>query len=807
MIEKVKAEPLVVEKEEIPKGIVELISELRINKLIMGTTSVGAISRRMKMVSGKADYVQKHALNSCDLYVVCKEKLVVLKRRIENEWSHPSFSGSCGNATDSVDGAEALQTGNCVPKQVTEADLKKPSILRSPLWKSWKQRTETSNNSTPQRQPNQSAQSTPNVQPQASDFSVQALLVSPTARQENGSRLDELLDIGIPECCSGTQETYYDTSMDQSVNADMEASGSSSSINPENFQDSNSIGIFLKEDALEQAYQRQSCDEQPSALIYHHDDRESNLQLEALQDQLRVALREAENGKKEVRIEAEKRKKAELDASIAIQRVKDYEAAYKEAAKQKEDARSQLRMTRHQAEEITRQRDEAMEELEKMAEILRSLEIQVSEAWSQRNEAMQELQAARQRLGILEQQNDQFLHQRDDARELLRECLQPRQDQTPSISTRSQDVRFTEYSLEDLRAATSDFSDHFKIGEGGYGAVFKGEIQQKTVAIKILREDSLQGRREFQHEIDLLRNIRHPHLVRLMGACSERGCIVYEYMPNGSLQDRLSCKNGTPPLSWHTRFRIGAEVFSALAFLHNTKPDPIVHCDLKPANILLDENYVSRVSDFGLARLISHEFSYSRTNYRETELKGTFSYMDPDYQRTGEFTPRSDVYSLGIVLLQLLTGKPALGVAEEVQRATDNGKLEEVLDRSAGEWPFVQATQLAYLALHCTEMSRKDRPDLRDPTVIRIFDQLRISSSIAASTSDRVDHGQHSEIMHDPHVAADGYTYEGEAIKGWLESGHDTSPMTNLKLSHKNLIPNRSLRSAIIEWLEKTDIL
>ncbi|KAH9318831.1 hypothetical protein KI387_020600, partial [Taxus chinensis] len=272
-----------------------------------------------------------------------------------------------------------------------------------------------------------------------------------------------------------------------------------------------------------------------------------------------------------------------------------------------------------------------------------------------------------------------------------------------------------------IKSATMNFSEHLKLGEGGYGTVYRGEIEKIKVAVKILRDDSLQGRQEFEQEINLLKEIRHPHLVRVVGACFERGCIVYEYAPNGCLADRLSCKNDTLPLSWRSRIRIANEVCSALHYLHSLKPVAIVHRDLKPENILLDEIYASKISDFGLARLLPEDL------VKETELKGTFSYMDPDYLRTGEFTHKSDVYSLGIVILQLLTGKPALGLVNRVERALDRGEFNDLVDPSAGEWPFEQAIQLAYLAMNCTEADKRRRPELH-PAVMTILNKLRTAA-------------------------------------------------------------------------------
>ncbi|KAL5719207.1 protein-disulfide reductase [Ranunculus cassubicifolius] len=240
----------------------------------------------------------------------------------------------------------------------------------------------------------------------------------------------------------------------------------------------------------------------------------------------------------------------------------------------------------------------------------------------------------------------------------------------------------------------------------------QGYLDHTAVAIKILRPDASQGRSQFQQEIEVLSNIRHPNMVLLLGACPEYGCLVYEYMANGSLEDCLFRKGDKPVLSWQLRFRIAAEIGTGLLFLHQTKPEPLVHRDLKPGNILLDQNYTSKISDVGLARLVPPSVSNSITQLRMTSTAGTFCYIDPEYQQTGMLGVKSDIYSLGIMLLQLVTAKNAMGLAHHAQKAIDNGTFGEMLDPAVPDWPVEEAVGFAKLALRCAELRRKDRPDL-----------------------------------------------------------------------------------------------
>lgn len=202
-------------------------------------------------------------------------------------------------------------------------------------------------------------------------------------------------------------------------------------------------------------------------------------------------------------------------------------------------------------------------------------------------------------------------------------------------------------------------------------------------------------------------------MVLLLGACPEYGCLVYEFMAHGSLDDCLfRRRENSKPLSWQRRFKIAAEIGTALLFLHQTKPEPLVHRDLKPANILLDRNYVSKISDVGLARLVPPSVADSVTQYRMTSTAGTFCYIDPEYQQTGMLGVKSDIYSLGIMFLQLITARAPMGLTHHVGRAIEKGTLSEILDPSVTDWPAEETLCFAELALKCAELRRKDRPDL-----------------------------------------------------------------------------------------------
>ncbi|KAK1392857.1 U-box domain-containing protein 35 [Heracleum sosnowskyi] len=366
--------------------------------------------------------------------------------------------------------------------------------------------------------------------------------------------------------------------------------------------------------------------------------------------------------------------------------------------------------------------------------------------------------------------------------------------------------QYQTFTWEEIASATSSFSEDLRIGMGSYGTVYKGSLHHTSAAVKVLHSQEVHRTKEFLQEVEILSKIRHPHLLILIGACIDHGCLVYEYMENGSLDDRLFRKNNTPSIPWFERYRIAWEVASALVFLHNAKPKQVIHRDLKPANILLDHNLVSKIGDVGLSTMRQLDSNSISTTYRDTGPVGTLSYIDPEYQRTGLISPKSDVYAFGMVILQLLTAKPATALTHVVETAIDDDNFTEVLDPEAGNWPIKETKELALLGLSCAELRRRDRPDLTD-LVLPVLERLK---DVADKARDLVSTGQTfppnhficpilKEVMDDPHVAADGYTYNRNAIAKWFEE-NDKSPMTNLPLSDKSLIRNYTILSAILEW-------
>nr|CAB3450618.1 unnamed protein product [Digitaria exilis] len=316
----------------------------------------------------------------------------------------------------------------------------------------------------------------------------------------------------------------------------------------------------------------------------------------------------------------------------------------------------------------------------------------------------------------------------------------------------------------------------------------------------------------YLQRVAVLSRVRHPNLVTLIGACPDDFALVYEFLPNGSLENWLSCKKNMPPLTWKVRTRIIGEICSALAFIHSHKPYPIVHGDLNLANILLDVNFISKVANLGICHLLRQP-DLPTTNLQRHPTKnhkGTPSYMDNgEFKSARELMLWSDVNSFGFIILRLLTGRSQQQIGEIVEQAVEKGNLHSIIDASAGDWPFAQANKMAHLGLRCITLSWGRQPDLAGEVWV-VIEQLMKAAGLTtepsrfASPSDAPAPSHFmcpifQEVMTDPHMAADGFTYEAEAIRGWLH-GANTSPMTNLTLANRKLIPNKALRSAILEW-------
>ncbi|KAK4363069.1 hypothetical protein RND71_018310 [Anisodus tanguticus] len=512
---------------------------------------------------------------------------------------------------------------------------------------------------------------------------------------------------------------------------------------------------------------------------------------------LEHAMMDAENSKQRAFEGSVKRWRAEEDAMEAIRMA---EVSYK-LSKEKEDQRKEKEeILTKQKEEIERlkiQHDLCLKKLQMIQEKKLVLESQITESSYAGKELEDKIIQAVELLISFRKQRDEMQIERDDAVKEVNRFRKLVQDDADEYCTKN----FFSISFSDIIEATQNFDPSSKIGEGKYGSVYKGIIHHVKAAIKMLPACGSLSDSVFQHKAEILSRVRHPNLVTLMGICSESRSLAYEFLENGNLEDHLACRKKSRPLHWQHRIRIAVEICSALIFVHANDPC-LVHGNLRPTNILLDAKFVSKISDFGVHLLISQNENSNND--------------DPECIDKGQLTVESDVYSFGVILLRLLTARPASAIVRDVKCALESGKLGSVLDSSAGDWPTEQAELLAYLALRCCEKDPLDRPNMLSeiwPTIEPMRDLCTPHSDL--NTSSQGSKGQRripphfvcpifQDVMEDPHIAADGYTYEGDAIKGWLYSGHDTSPMTNLKLDTCDLIPNYALYRAIQEWQQQS---
>jgi serine/threonine protein kinase len=282
------------------------------------------------------------------------------------------------------------------------------------------------------------------------------------------------------------------------------------------------------------------------------------------------------------------------------------------------------------------------------------------------------------------------------------------------------------FTFEEMVKATGNFHDKDILGQGGYGKVYFGTLEDgQKVAIKRAEEGSLQGANEFETEIQLLSRVHHRNLVSLVGYCNDEGehsqgeqMLVYEYMANGTLRDHL--RTTKLALDIVTRLRIALGSARGIHYLHTQADPPIFHRDIKASNILLDEKFNAKVADFGLSKLAPADVDFEGANagHVSTMVKGTPGYLDPEYFLTHKLTDKSDVYSFGVVLLELVTGMPPIhqgkNIIREVNAACSAGHLSQIIDPRMGAYPIETVEPLCKLALACCHSNTDSRPSMAE---------------------------------------------------------------------------------------------
>ncbi|XP_072964304.1 proline-rich receptor-like protein kinase PERK15 isoform X1 [Typha angustifolia] len=324
------------------------------------------------------------------------------------------------------------------------------------------------------------------------------------------------------------------------------------------------------------------------------------------------------------------------------------------------------------------------------------------------------------------------------------------------------------FTYQELMMATDGFSDANLLGQGGFGYVHKGILPNgKEVAIKQLKAGSGQGEREFQAEVEIISRVHHKHLVSLVGYCisGDKRLLVYEFVPNNTLEFHLHGK-GRPVMEWSTRLKIALGAAKGLAYIHEDCHPKIIHRDIKAANILLDYKFEAMVADFGLAK-----FTSDNNTHISTRVMGTFGYLAPEYAASGKLTDRSDVFSFGVMLLELITGRRPVDSTQSymddslvdwarplLTRALEDGNYDALVDPKLGRnYNTNQMATMIACAAACVRHSARRRPRMSqivralegDASIDELSDGVRPGQSrfFGSYTSSDYDSGQYNEDM------------------------------------------------------------
>ncbi|XP_047977273.1 wall-associated receptor kinase-like 1 [Salvia hispanica] len=336
------------------------------------------------------------------------------------------------------------------------------------------------------------------------------------------------------------------------------------------------------------------------------------------------------------------------------------------------------------------------------------------------------------------------------------------------------------FPAKELEVATDNFNESRIIGQGGHGTVYKGMLYDgKIVAIKKSKLVEVNQLEQFINEVVILSQINHRNVVKLLGCCleTEVPLLVYEFMPNGTLFDLIHDPISEFPFTWNMRLKIAADIAGAVAYLHSASSVPIYHRDIKSSNILLDEKYVVKVSDFGTSRSIATD-----QTHLTTLVKGTFGYLDPEYFRSSQFTEKSDVYSFGVVLVELLTGQRPIsldkteeerGLATRFLVCMEEECMDTILDPQVREHGRKEeVTLVANLAQRCLHSKGRMRPTMKEVvTELESFRMSEMSSGVNVESEDVRSFEDMSAMISDTE-----YTWTN-SYKNASASSSDTHPL------------------------------
>lgn len=497
--------------------------------------------------------------------------------------------------------------------------------------------------------------------------------------------------------------------------------------------------------------------------------------------------------RKEAKVNIERCAKSEWAISLCTRRAEELEAQIKKEIASKVDRDKDLEAAKEEIYEIRREVEDKSRKVESMLELQHELSNKLQFSSLTKSHAEAQLEKAIIMRAEMVREIEELREQRDVFQRRIQFC---KEKDAIGMGSGVGDLKFgyKAFTVDEIRMATDNFAERLRFkSTGGWANVYRGRIEYATVAIKIYDSGNGLTQEALQAKVKLLAQIRHPNLVAVLGFCSELNCIVYEYMHNGCLRDALFSSHGSRimGLNWYARICIAAQVSAGLSFLHSTQPRPIVHGNLNASTILLDRHFVAKIN------IVQHNCP--------SELY-------------------SDIWAFGNVVMQLLTGRNRDRLVGEAV-VKDQKALAAILDEKAGLWPLDLAVELAEIGMRCISVNEGEDPRSMMAIVVRLIDRVRKRANDRMEMGDcdvsvegdaDIEDPSHvpsvflcpifKDVMKNPHIAADGYSYELEAIKEWFRTEHNTSPMTNLRLNHKHLIPNMTLRSLIHDWHVKRSI-
>ncbi|XP_071735383.1 putative U-box domain-containing protein 50 isoform X2 [Rutidosis leptorrhynchoides] len=504
---------------------------------------------------------------------------------------------------------------------------------------------------------------------------------------------------------------------------------------------------------------------------------------------LRIKIGEARETillkRREAKESAIRYSKAEWVINLCNSRAADFEARLNEETTKRGEFEKDLNIITKELNENKSIYDQNKSRLDSTLEIQRELSNKLKSLTQTKSQYEEKLSKMIRKRGGMIQEIETLRKQKDVMKRRIEFC---RDKDAIEMVTRLNVLSFSykEFSVAEIRSGTENFSEKFRIKcSGDFTNVYKARINHTTVAVKLYVLVS----EDFDSKVTILSRVHHPHLVAMLGFCKELKCIVFEYMDQNCLRNAMfSNSTKEQDLNWHAKICIAAEVCSGLTFLHLTKPRPMVHGNLNLANILLDSNNVAKLHGFRLDYL-----------YNESDI-------------------RSDIQGFGNLVLQLLS---------ERTWSESDVTLVDVLAHLVGEWPVQVATEFARIAIRCVSIHSDEGAYTGMNLVMKDMEDVRKQADEVCSTKADVGCSTNmlklesddetiipsffycpilQDIMKDPYLASDGFSYELGSIKKWLDMGHNTSPMTNLVLQHKHLTPNYALRSLIQDWHNKRSI-